>query len=287
MKYIDLHVHSNISDGTLPPSEVVKLASKSNLSAIALTDHDTIEGLPEAIQTAKSLENEGIFIRIVEGVEISAAYKGKDIHILGLLVDINNQNFKDALHKALQNRDMRNEKMAANLRSAGIDVTVDALQFDEPNAVITRAHFARYLVEHHYVKTRDEAFDRYLGSDTKYYVPREYMTPYDAISIIKEAGGIPVLAHPLLYKFSINEVENLVKYVKELGMVGIETIYSTNTGFDEGIIRRFANHYDLLMTGGSDYHGSNKPHISIGIGMGNLKIPESLLDALDEYKAKL
>lgn len=284
MKYIDLHVHSNISDGTLTPTEVVLLAAKSNLSAIALTDHDTIAGIDEAKKAAKDLEKEGIRIRIVEGVEISADYKGKDIHILGLLIDTSHNGLITSLDKALKNRDERNEKMANNLRAAGIDISLQDLTFNEPDTVITRAHFARYLFEHNYVKTRNEAFEKYLGENCPYYVAREYITPKDAISLIKHAGGIPVLAHPLLYNLSSNELEELVSFLKELGLVGIETIYSANTGSDEATIRELANRYDLLMTGGSDYHGANKPNLALGIGKGNLKIPYSILNSLDEYK---
>lgn len=284
MKYIDLHVHSNISDGTLSPREVVLLAAKNNLSAIALTDHDTVAGIEEAKKTAVELYKAGKDIRIVEGVEISADYKGKDIHILGLLIDTQHKGLIKALENALENRDGRNEKMASNLRAAGISITLDDLSAHEPDTVITRAHFARHLFEHGYVKTMNEAFERYLGEHCPYYVPREYITPKDAISLIRQAGGIPVLAHPLLYKFSMKELEELLLQLKDFGLVGIETIYSANCGSDDAMIRDLAKRYDLLMTGGSDYHGSNKPNIAIGIGKGNLKIPYTMLEALDEYK---
>lgn len=284
MKYIDLHVHSNISDGTLSPKEVVLLAAKSNLSAIALTDHDTVAGIEEAKKAAMELKKEGKDIRIVEGVEISADYKGKDIHILGLLIDTHHKGLIQSLENAIQNRDARNEKMASNLRAAGIPITLEALSSHEPDTVITRAHFARYLFEHNYVKTMNEAFELYLGEHCPYYVAREYITPKEAISIIKEAGGIPVLAHPLLYKYSMKELEELILQLKDFGLVGIETIYSANSGSDESLIKELAKRYDLLMTGGSDYHGSNKPHIAIGIGKGNLKIPYTMLDTLDQYK---
>ena len=174
--------------------------------------------------------------------------------------------------------------MIQNLRQDGIDISLSDLTFGEPDTVITRAHFARFLINHHIVKNNTEAFERYLGYDTKYYVPRSYMTPSEAIRIIKAAKGIPVLAHPLLYQLDLNGVEELVGYMKTLGIAGIETIYSTNTNWDEGIIRRFANHYGLLMTGGSDFHGSNKPMIELGVGKGNLKIPDTLLEQLLEYK---
>lgn len=287
MKKIDLHVHTNISDGTLTPTEVVHRAANLNLAAIAITDHDTVAGVKEAKQTAIKLSKTKIEIEVISGVEISAEYKGQDIHILGLYVDENDETLVHQLSLALAKRDERNELMAARLREDGIDIHVKDLYFGEPNTVITRAHFARYLTEHHYVKNNDGAFSRYLNSNTKYYVPRTYMTPLDAITLIKNAGGIPVLAHPLLYKLDLNGVEELIAYVKTLGIEGIETIYSNNTGFDEGIIRRYVNKYDLLMTGGSDYHGLNKPSIELGSGRGNLMVPYELLEKLKNKLASI
>ncbi len=283
MNYIDLHVHTNRSDGTLTPSEVINNALEIGLSAIAITDHDTVEGISEARQYLKANKKEAE-LELIPGVEISAEYLGRDIHILGLYIDEKNQQLNDKLAKAIADRDIRNEKMAALLGADGININIEDLTFGEPNTVITRAHFARYLTEHGYVKNNAEAFTKYLGTNTKYYVPRSYMIPKDAIDIIIEAKGIPVLAHPLLYNLDLAGVEELISYVKSLGMVGIETIHSSNTGFDEGILRRFANKYKLLMTGGSDFHGSNKPQIRLGVGRGNLKIPNSLLKDLKEYR---
>ncbi|MBE5962798.1 MAG: PHP domain-containing protein [Lachnospiraceae bacterium] len=282
MKYIDLHVHSTISDGTLTPTEVVHLAADQNLAAIALTDHDTVRGVKEALAAAKTLKKEGKFVRIIPGVEISAEYSGRDIHILGLFINPDSPELNAALDNALSGRDKRNEQMVENLRNAGIDITLEALTFGTPDTVITRAHFARYLINRGYAKNNDDAFKRYLGYDTPYYVPRTQMTPESAISLIRDAGGLPILAHPLLYKLTLDELDALIARLKSAGLIGIETIYSANTGFDEGIIRRYVNKYDLIMTGGSDFHGSNKPHIFLGTGKGNLKIPETILTCLEE-----
>lgn len=279
MKRIDLHVHTNISDGTLTPTEVVQRAIDLNLAAIAITDHDTVAGVKEAKNAAKSYEV-GKEIEVISGVEISAEYKGKDIHILGLYVDENDETLINSLSITLKKREERNEQMASRLREDGIDIHVEDLYFGEPNTVITRAHFARFLIQQHYAKNNSDAFSRYLDSNTKYYVPRTYMTPKTAIDLIKAAGGIPILAHPLLYKLDLKEVDELVAYVKSLGIMGIETIYSSNTGFDEGIVRRYVNKYDLLMTGGSDFHGANKPLIELGSGRGNLKVPYELLEKI-------
>lgn len=345
MKYIDLHVHSNFSDGTCTPSEIVFLAADLGLSAIALTDHDTVSGVAEAVSAAYAVNTAyaGITteagsaayavstseagsaayavstaeagsaaytvstaeagstsagneserrepeeqIAVIPGAEITAGYQGRDIHILGLYIDYKNQELIEGLAQAVRSRDLRNEKMAENLRRAGIPVTIEALREMEPETVITRAHFARFLTTRGYTRSNQEAFDRYLGSDTPYYVKRDYMEPETAIRLIHRAGGLAVLAHPLIYRYSLENTEALIAKLKHLGLDGLEVFYSSNTGFDEGYLRRFANRYGLLMTGGSDFHGSNKPNLEIGTGRGNLKVPESLLAPMrDELSGK-
>lgn len=284
MPYIDLHVHSNASDGTLTPSEVVNLAIASNLSVIALTDHDTLAGIPEAQSAAYSALQQGQIITVIPGVELSVAYNKKDIHILGLYLDYDNKLLHDSLEYAQQNRDERNEKMAAKLREAGFDITIDAIRSIEGDAVLTRAHFAKYLVEHGFIKSTQDAFSKYLGNDCPCYVPREYLDPKEAIQLIHSAGGLAILAHPLLYKYSIGEVETLVSFLAKLDLDGIEAIYSSNIGFDEGRMRHLANKYGLVITGGSDFHGANKPNLFLGSGRGNLKIPHSILRTLEERR---
>lgn len=284
MKYIDLHVHSNKSDGTLSPSEVVSHAAECGLSAIALTDHDCVAGVLEACAAAEKLSANGISIRIVPGVEISADYKNRDIHILGLFIDVENPALLNALNAALKARDKRNEKMVKNLQNAGLEITVKDLLFGTNDTVITRAHFARHLLAKGYVKTWEEAFSKYLDSTTPYYVRREYMMPDMAIRLIRAAGGIPVLAHPLLYHLDTDGVRELVKKLKGEGLMGIETFYSKNTGTDEAFVRKLAAEFHLLMTGGSDFHGANKPDIEIGVGRGNLRIPEEILWELEKTR---
>ncbi|MDF2588922.1 MAG: hypothetical protein K0S41_2763 [Anaerocolumna sp.] len=282
MKYIDLHVHSNASDGTLTPTEVVDLAIKNNLSAIALTDHDTLDGVAEAKERAELYNEKGYSLNVIPGTEISVSYKKRDIHILGLFIDPTNETIRNALDTARRNRDARNEKMTANLREAGIDITVEKMREVEGEAVLTRAHFAKYMVEHGYVKTMQDAFIKYLNDDSPYYVPREYLKPEEAIELIHTAGGLAILAHPLLYKYTLTQVDELVSFLTEFGLDGIEAIYSSNTGFDEGRMRHIANKYGLVLTGGSDFHGANKPDLDLGTGRGNLKIPISILENLEE-----
>lgn len=282
MDYIDLHVHSNASDGTLSPTEVVKLAIDSGLRAIALTDHDTLAGIAEARTAALMYSNLENPIRIIPGTEISVSYKNRDIHLLGLFVDSDNEELNTALENAIKNRDLRNEKMATNLRKAGINITIEKLKESDPDAVITRAHFAKYMTEHGITKSNDEAFQKYLHDASPYYVPREYISPKTAIELIHKANGLAILAHPLLYKYDLKGIEELVTLLCSYGLDGIEAIYSLNTGFDEGHVRRIANKYGLVISGGSDFHGKNKPLISIGTGKGNLKVPYTVLEDLEK-----
>lgn len=281
---IDLHVHSDHSDGTLSPEELVTLAVQTGLSAFALTDHDTVSGIGRAKRAATLTDDHSSKLTVISGTEISAAYQKRDIHILGLFIDETNPALIRALEDAVGARDHRNERMAERFRSLGIPLTLEDLRLSNPDTVITRAHFAKYLIEHHHVKTSEEAFRRYLNYDAPCFVPREYMQPERAISLILQAGGIPVLAHPLLYKLPPAELEALIKRLKEAGLAGLEVYYSSNTGFDEQICYGLANRFDLLMTGGTDFHGANKPNLYLGTGRNhNLDIPDTLLEPLYRY----
>ena len=280
---IDLHVHSNHSDGTLSPEELVTLAKNTGVSAFALTDHDTVSGIQKAKAAAA-----GSSVTVISGTEISAAYQKKDIHILGLFINETNPTLLTALEEAVMARDSRNERMAERFRSLGIPLTLEDLRLMNPDTVITRAHFAKYLIEHNHVKNSEEAFRRYLNYDAPCFVPREYMQPERAIALILQAGGIPVLAHPLLYKLPPAELEALLQRLTDAGLKGLEVYYSSNTNFDEQICYGLANRFGLLMTGGTDFHGANKPNLYLGTGRNhNLNIPETLLTPLYEHlKAK-
>ena len=223
---IDLHVHSDHSDGTLSPEELVTLAVQTGLSAFALTDHDTVSGIGRAKRAAALTDDRSSKLTVISGTEISAAYQKRDIHILGLFIDETNPALIQALEDAVGARDHRNERMAERFRSLGIPLTLEDLRLSNPDTVITRAHFAKYLIEHHHVKTSEEAFRRYLNYDAPCFVPREYMQPERAISLILQAGGIPVLAHPLLYKLPPAELESLLKRLSEAGLKGLEVYYS-------------------------------------------------------------
>ncbi len=282
---IDLHVHSNCSDGTLTPTEVVQEAMKKELRAFALTDHDTVKGIAEAKAAALSLkETAGYDLELIPGVEISAGYGKSDIHILGLFIDENNAHLKEVLSGVEQAREERNKKMAENLAAIGLPISIEALYREFPNAILTRAHFAEYLYKVGAVKEIKDAFKKYLSADGPYYVLRKYMSPEEAISLIKEAGGIPVLAHPLIYHLSEFQLKELITSLKNAGLMGLEVIHSTNVNNDESYLRGLASKYQLVPTGGSDFHGNVKPDIQMGTGRGNLFVPYSYLEKLKEIK---
>ena len=285
MNYIDLHVHSTYSDGSNTPAELVSLASATGLTAIALTDHDTTDGILAAQTAAASLSTDAP-LRIIPGVELSAAYKDRDIHILGLFIDPRNTALTESLTTARENRRQRNLTMLQRLCDAGYPLTEAELQSNGDASCIGRMHFANALVARGYAKDKADVFNRFIGTDCPYYVPREFITPQDAIALIHAAGGLAILAHPLLYHLERPELEQLMFRLKIYGLDGLEAIYTTNSNEDEQYLRTFASRNGLLLSGGSDYHGANKPHISIGTGRGNLRIPETILKALESARSQ-
>ncbi len=281
MNYIDLHVHSTASDGSFTPTEVVELAKEAKLTEFALTDHDTVDGVAEALAHAKETNA----IKVIPGIELSCYYQNREIHIVGLFVDYKDTHFLSELQKLKAAREAGNEKMVQNFVDAGIELTVDELKHGNPNSVITRAHFARVLVEKGYCKDKNEAFDKYLGVGCPFYLPKPQVTPEHVLKLIQVAGGIAILAHPYSYKLSKSEVETLLDYLIPLGLAGMECYYSTYDNGQTQELRSMAFTKGLLVSGGSDFHGVIKPDISIGIGRGNLRVPEKLLDLMKEYFA--
>lgn len=272
MGFVDLHVHSIRSDGTLTPTELVDYAIDKGLSAIALTDHDTVDGIDEMMDYAK-----GRPIEIIPGIEYSTEYLNRDVHILGLFIDHKAPVFQEYLARFKQSRTDRNHKLCANLQGAGIDITYEELLDAFPDAIITRAHYAKFLLDKGYVKSRNEAFDRYLGDHTPYFVHREKITPEEVIRVTLEAGGIPVLAHPTLYKLGREQLDILVHRLKDAGLMGMECIYSTYTPAEEAQMKALAKKYNLMQSGGSDFHGANKPGLELAVGYGRLYVDDSIL----------
>ncbi len=277
-KQIDLHTHSTESDGTLTPEALMRHAKDIGLSAVSLTDHDTIGGLAKARPIAEKLG-----LELVPGVELSTDYQEQEVHILGYYFDENNPEFLAKLKEFVDGRDKRNEKMIRLLQQEGFDITMEALYAENPDSVITRAHFGKYLVEHGFVKDRKTVFAKYLGDDCRCYVPREKITPFEAVKLIQMGGGLAFFAHPVLCHMNHDRLRNFIQLLKDAGLVGLEALYSKNSPADEENMRALAQEFDLLISGGSDFHGVNKPKIHLGTGKGNLNIPYHILEEIKEY----
>lgn len=279
MNFIDLHVHSNASDGTLTPARVVELAAQKGLSAIALTDHDTIEGIPEALEAVKSLP-----LEVIPGIELSCVYLGEEIHILGLYVDLTDKKFITETDMLKDIRMKRNTEMIHRFQNAGIDITLSEVQAGNPDTVITRAHFARVLLEKGYVTNMDQAFKKYLSYSGPYCPRKEKITPEHAMKILRDCNASPVLAHPYQYHLGDKKTEELVSYLKEMGLHGLEVYHSSNNQYESGKLKKLAKKYQLFPTGGSDFHGSNKPDIDLGSGRGGLRISALLLEDIKRIR---
>ena len=279
MGYIDLHVHSTESDGTMTPRQLVGYACEKGLTAFALTDHDTVKGVAPALKTA-----EGMPVTVIPGVELSCKWNDMEIHLLGYYIDHNNQEFVSVLKEINSMRDERNNKMCALLRKRGVDITVDEMRARYNSTTITRANIAAMLVEKGYCSSTKEAFEKFIGKTCPCYIPRYKMPLAQASDLIKFAGGIPVIAHPVQYRLTDMEYVSLFNFAKTIGIDGVEAIYSTNTFADTVKFQEFAKKFNMFITGGSDFHGANKPDIDMGTGTGSLMVPDTILDNLRRVK---
>lgn len=275
MKIIDLHTHSNVSDGSMTPEDLIFHAKEAGLSAIALTDHDTTDGIAAARAAALRAD-----IEFIPGIEFAACYKDTEVHIVGLFIDETHSAFQKAAKAAADEREKRNTQMIRRMQEAGIDITLEALYAEEGDGILTRANFAACLVRRKAAASVNEAFKKYLDKGRPFYVPRQKLLPETAVSCIHKAGGIAVLAHPLLYHFSDSALETCVTDLKAIGIDALEAYYSRNGLFDTGRMKSLAKKHGLFVSGGSDFHGSYKPDIMIGRGTGNLVIPYEVLESL-------
>lgn len=278
---VDLHTHSTASDGSLSPHDLVTEAKKAGLLAIALSDHDTLSGIATAKKAAEKAE-----IELIPAVELSAQYLC-EIHILGYYVDENDPKLLGALTDLQTERKARNLRMISRLQEIGKDITLSEVTGFSPDGVITRAHFAKALVKKGYANSISEAFELYLDEGKPAFVPRDKMTAKDAISLVKNAGGIPVLAHPFQYTNDPIEVENMICTLKQDGILGMECYYSEYDLSQKNILLEIARRQGMLITGGSDFHGSYKPKLMIGKGYGDLEVPYDTLQALKDAKGLL
>lgn len=282
MRRIDLHTHSLKSDGAQTPADVVRTAYAAGLSAMALTDHDNIEGVPEAIA-----EGQRLGIEVIPGVELSAQ-SDTELHILGYFIDIHNKRLNEAMAYALEVRDQRQEETCRKLNEQGFKITMDELRQEaHGNPVLCRAHFAQIMVRKGYAQSVQQAFADYLSVGCYAYSNRQALTGPEAVSLIREAGGIAVAAHLHLIKMEDAPLKEYLRSLIPYGLEGVEGYYTDYTPDMEIRYRAMAKDLGLTLSGGTDYHGANKPHIVIGQGRGNLQIPYSVLEALRERHQRM
>ena len=273
---IDLHTHTTHSDGSATPEELIALASAKRARAVAITDHDTVSAIGQARAAAIRTG-----IEFVAGIEISAEYSPGTMHILGYCIDDESSALALKLHELVQAREKRNPQIASRLQALGFDISYDEVVAVAGNQVVGRPHFARLMIEKGYVANVQEAFDRFLKKDADAYVEKARLSPVESIALIHQAGGVAVLAHPYQLKLSSYEdVDQLVGELADLGLDGIEAVYSRHSPSQRTAYSEIALRHRLLVTGGSDYHGSYKPDIDIVTGLGDLEVPYELLEAL-------
>lgn len=273
---IDLHTHSTASDGTMSPADLVKYAHKKGLSAIAITDHDTIDGIGEAIASGNILG-----IEVVPGIELSVKHSDHNVHLLGYLFDCDHKELHVALGQLQAGRFERNKKIIAELNRLGFAIEFSELQKTAGSGQNGRPHIARLMMQKGFVRTMDEAFEKYLGHGGLAYASRFVYGVKDAISLIKNAGGIAVLAHPFQLDKSVDNLPHELQQLRDIGLDGIEVYYPTHSRKFRKRLISLAEKYSLLMTGGSDYHGSIRPGTTLAGGK-NVSVPAQLLVTMKE-----
>ncbi len=277
---IDLHIHSIYSDGSFSPGELVELGSRNGLTALSLTDHDTVEGLPEAIEAGKKYG-----VEIVSGVELSVEHDGYTMHILGYCFDKENITLNKGLAELQSDRVKRNEAIISILNESGIPIDSVELQSISKTGLTGRPHIGQLLINKGIVRTMDEAFEKYLGRHGKAYVARSVYHPEKAISLIKQANGIAVLAHPFQVAREGASLPSIIRDLVKFGLDGIEFYYPTHSKKKRKLLRGYANTYDLLISGGSDFHGSVRPGTTMARGR-KFSVPAKVLVDMKEYFLK-
>ncbi len=275
---VDLHTHSTASDGTFTPKALIQKAKEVGLYALALTDHDTVAGLAEAEEEA---QRQGL--QFVPGVEISVKFEGPGhCHLLGYFFDYRHPRLVETLKALHEARANRNQKMIAKLQELGIEISEEELKALAGDGEIGRPHMAKLLVLKGVVKDFDEAFEKFLGKGKPAYVPKALLSPKEALKIIHEAGGLTSLAHPYYLKLSPEGVRDFVRELKGLGLDAIEAYYTDHDQDYTRFCLELAEEFDLLVSGGSDFHGENKPEIALGTGKGDLFVPREVYERLRE-----
>ncbi len=273
---IDLHTHSTFSDGSFTPEQLAFEAARCGLSAIALTDHDNIEGIDRFMAACHKHE-----VRGVAGVEISLDFPNGSMHLLGYFIDHHNQALAQHIQQLKTGRAYRNQKILEQIQAMGMPITMQEVAAFAGEDNVGRLHFAQALVARGYVRSRDEAFDRYLAKGKPGYASRPRLTPADGVEIIRSAGGLAALAHPFTLALDKQALDDLVGDLAQAGLQGIEVIYPQHNPKQIKQYRDLASKFNLVVTGGTDFHGAAMPDIKLGSGFGNFSVPDSVLEELD------
>jgi predicted metal-dependent phosphoesterase TrpH len=282
MGEIDLHIHTTASDGTLTPSETVRLAKERQLKAIAITDHDTVDGVGEALEEGNRLS-----LEVIPGVEISANTRTGHLHLLGFFIETERGILREKLEKLKQARSERNPRIVKKLNGLGIDITYEEVVQASGGGQVGRPHFARVLVDKGYVRSINEAFSRYLAEGASAYEPKFRFGAKEAIHLILKAGGIPVLAHPFTLNGTPEAIEKAVTELVQIGLRGLEAFYPDHTRDQTTHYRRLAEKLGLVITGGSDFHGALMEKNQLGITGAGIFLPYSLVEKLLQEKQAL
>lgn len=272
---IDLHFHSTFSDGSLTPEELAARAAEAGLTAAALTDHDSCAGVPRFMAAATEAG-----VASVAGVEISADYQPGTMHMLGYGFDPEDRNLEEHLAWIREGREARNSEILHKLLAMGCHLTWEEVAAKAGEDVIGRPHFAQVLLDKGYAKDNREVFEKYLGRGCPAYADRRRLSPEDAIKLIRQAGGVAVLAHPFTLKLGKWDLKKLLRRLCDAGLEGIEVYYSEHTKIMQDHYRRLAKDYNLILTGGTDFHGVQTPDIQLGRGFGSLKVPDEVFRQL-------
>ncbi len=284
MKKIDLHLHSSVSDGTLPPVELIDLAASAGLAAVALTDHDTTAGIPEFIQAAAKHPE----ILAIPGVEISCMLEHREIHILGLFIEWENLVLGEFLTKIRADRHERNLAVIERLAATGYKVSLEEIQSVSRGEVIGRPHFAKVIKDKYGFNTLQDVFDCCLKRGRPGYCPRRLPSPAETIAAIHAANGIAVWAHPIYRNHNEKSWGRRgLNALAPLGLDGVEAYYTLFNGEQTKILLHLAAEFNLVVSGGSDFHGDNSPGVLPGVGNGGLDIPFSLLEHMIARKKAL
>lgn len=276
---VDLHLHSLFSDGSDSPTEIVTAAAKLGLTGIALTDHDILEGIPEA---AASAAKHGI--RFIGGTELSVLWRDQSMHMLVYFLDPVPGPLQDRLNELRESRQGRNIEIVARLQKIGLDITLAEVQAEAGTGVMGRPHFAGVLIEKGYVSTVPEAFDRYLATGRPAYVPRMRLTAAEAITLGRESRAVPVIAHPHTLNLRAEDFATGFRELVSLGLGGIEAYYGEYTPEMRARIAVICDELGIVATGGSDYHGKYKPHLAVGTGKGDLRVPDVAIEQLEQNR---